>query len=483
MLLQHLEDARAVFGSLGGSLVGVGMTAYSRISPSYFCKPYKIICARKTGDLGSLREKAEIFCLEEELGSPIGEPGFQSARLLSHPLVRRYLKGIPDPKLLYLYQSYPELEELAREEKWILIANPSALRLETGSRPFFHSLVEKLQLNRVPGVMVPIRELLAHEYAYWAEKVGGAFAVQLVEVRQGGGRGTFFLRSETEFKDLLERLEERVWRGVRLESASLRRFIEGVPASVALCVTGKGVLSSRVQIQMIDLPYCRGVTERGIFCGHSWSDFQWPQHLREEIHSQTLPIGEEMRQRGYRGILGIDFVIERESGRVYPLEMNPRLTGAFPMLSQLHIGAGVIPMEVFHILELAGIPYEMDLRALNQAYETVLQGSHLLLFRMGGSRALRKPFLRGGLYEMEEEGGGSYRGPAREYGEIRNPREFIVIDGPPEGDLGHVDEFYRLCRLLFGHPLEGEENVNRALRAAEWVYRQMTDEGDEGRDG
>jgi hypothetical protein len=482
MLLQHLEDARAVLSALKGSLVGVGMTAYSRILPSYFCSPYRIISARQTGDLPFLRKEAEIFCLEEELGRPLGDPYFESARLLSHPLVRGYLKGLPDPKYLYLYQSYPELEELARAEKWILIANPSGLRIETGSRAFFDSLVGTLGLNRVPGAILPLEELFSNEYGYWAESVGAAFALQLPEIRQGGGRGTFFVRSEMEFKKVRERLEEGCWRGAKLKTVSLRRLIEGTPASVALCVTGKGVLSSRIQVQMIDLPYCRGMAERGVFCGHSWGGAFWPDPVWEEVRSQTLPIGEYLRRKGYRGILGIDFVIEKGIGRVYPLEINPRLTGAFPMLSQLHLGGRVIPLEVFHILELAGIPYELNLPAQNERYDSEQVGGHLLLFEMGGGRTLRTPFLRGGLYEMEEGGGCFYRRPAMDYRDIQNAGEFIVIDGPPGADIGPGDDFYRLCRLLFRQPLWGEEErtLNSALRAAEWVYRQIIAEESHG---
>ena len=132
-------------------------------------------------------------------------------------------------------------------------------------------------------------------------------------------------------------------------------------------------------------------------------------------------------------------------------------------------------MEVFHILELAGVPYEMEISACNERYEHGVEGSHLLVFLMGTGRTLKKPFLRSGLYRMEEEGGCAYRRAATDYTEIQSAEEFIVIDGPPGGDLGPVDDFHRLCRLLFGHPLEGAgpPTLTRALSAVEWVRRQI----------
>jgi hypothetical protein len=476
MPLHCPEDARGLFSSLRGSLVGVGMTAYSRIIPSYFSKNYRIIALRKTGDLEILRNKAEVFCLEEEIGRAVKEPGFQSARLLSHPLTRQYLKGLPDPKYLFLYQSYPELEELAREESWILLANPSGLRTQAGSRSFFNRLIQNLRLNAAPGLMYPIHELWVQEYVRLAEKVGYRFVVQLPEVRQGGGRGTFFITSKEEFQTLRSRLKEGVWRGSKLETISLRRFIEGVPASIALCVTGKGILHSRLQIQLLDLPFSRSIPENGVFCGHSWGGTPFPGSVGDAAAAQTLPIGEHMGKMGYRGILGIDLIIEKGTGKVYPMEINPRLTGAFPMLSQLHIGSGLIPMEVIHLAEFLGVPYQTDLFSMNLEYGKEVKGSHLILFLMERRLTPEKQALKGGLYEMAGDGeSASFVKPAMDYRDITNDAQFIIIDGPPDGEPGSDDPLYRICRLLFGHPVEGPGNakLKEALRAAEWVYRQM----------
>jgi hypothetical protein len=475
MLLQHLEDAEKIFSSFKGTLVGVGMTAYSRMIPSFFCKNYHIVSLRKTGDLHILRDKARIFCLEEEMGRTVKEDGFQSARLLAHPLTLSYLRSLPDPKYLFLYQSYPEIEKLGREENWVLLANPSELRVQTGSRLFFNELLQCLKLNTAEGFLVPIQELWFREYRYWAKKVGPRLAVQLPEVRMGGGRGTFFISSEPQFRALRALLEGKIWRGSRLETMTVRRFIEGTPASVALCITGKGTLFSRLQVQLMDLPLSRAIPESGVFCGHSWGGDLLPDSVRDEVLAQTGPIGEHMSRMGYRGILGIDLVVEKGSGRVYPMEINPRLTGAFPMLSQLHLGRGLIPMEIFHILEFLGLPHETDLFSMNREYAKPVKGSHMLLFLMNG-RALRNPTLKGGLYEMGAHGESArFVKPAMDYREIAQEKQFIVMDGPPDGDLGSDDPLYRLCRLLFRHPLDGDggDRLNQALQAAAWAYRQI----------
>ena len=98
---------------------------------------------------------------------------------------------------------------------------------------------------------------------------------------------------------------------------------------------------SGLQRQLIDLPYCSGLEEDGVFCGHTWGECEWSESVREEAVQQGRLVGEYLAGLGYKGILGIDFVVDSDDHKVYPLEINPRLTGAFPVLSQIHLKNGL----------------------------------------------------------------------------------------------------------------------------------------------
>jgi hypothetical protein len=476
MPLRSLGDARKLFSSVRGTLVGVGMTAYSRIVPSCLFQPYHIVALRKTGDLKILRGRAKIFCLEEEIGAPVQEEGFTSARLLSHPLTRRYLHTLPEPVSLLLYQSYPQLEELAEKENWVLLGNPGSLRTRVGDRTFFSHLVEDLRLNRIEGAFMPLEELWSHEYAFWARRWGLRFVAQLPEVQQGGGKGTFFIFTDADYRRLADRLKSGMWRGSKLNTVSLRRYVEGTAASLALCITRHGVLLSRLQRQLIDLPYCKEIPVNGVFCGHSWGADSWPDSIREGARTQGLIVGEHLRKMGYRGILGIDFVIEGSSGQIYPVEINPRFTGAFPMLSQLHMAGNLIPMDAFHMLEFLGMSYDADCAILNAAYDTEMRGSHLLLFTLGHGKRAPRADLRGGLYEfLPGREDIRFLRDASDYGEIAHEGQFIVIDGPPADKIDTEDPLFRLCRILFSYPVARPDGEIRAsaLLAADWIHRRM----------
>jgi len=475
--LRTIDDVKDFFVSLSGTFVGIGITAYSRIIPSFLLHPYYIVTLRKTLDLPMLRKKADIFCLEEELGEPVWENGFNAARLVAHPLIKKFLINLHGPKYLLPYQSYPELETMARNEGWFRLANPAAIRNRVNGRRFFLEMTKELRLNNIPYNISPIDSLYSRDYDYWAKKTGPKFVAQLSEIGQGGGRGTFFIKNKVDYQRLQHRLRGGTWRGIKLISFTIRKHMQGTSASLALCLTRHGILFSDLQRQLIDLPYCADVPEDGIFCGHSWGNTPWSSHIKDEAIQQARRIGEYLFGLGYKGILGIDLLIDEEKNRVYPLECNPRLVGALPMLSQLHLQSHTIPMEVFHILEFLNLPYHIDIQEINSQYNEPIKGSHVILFALSGRRSSTKQGMKAGLYECDPDGERlSYVKEAMDYEEIRNERQFIIIDGPPDTsvkDFGSQDPLYRLCRILFSYPVV--DNVGNFSRNAMQVIERVYD--------
>lgn len=475
MFLQELAHVRKRFQALAGSLVGVGITAFSRIVPACFLDSYHVATVSRTADLPLLRKRTDIFCLEEA-GGTLPEQRRNSASLLAHALTRGYLNSLPDPKHLFLYQSYPELEDLAREAGWIPLANPADLRLRLRERAFFQQMAADLDLCQAPGAIQPIAVLHEKDYQGWAGDLGPELVVQLPDIAQGGGRGTFFIRSAQDYDRLRERLKGHVWRDIPLTSILIRRFIKGTAASVAVCVTRHGILISGLQKQLIDLPYCANPAENGIFCGHVWDGNPWAPAVRSAAIKQAEKVGKYVAALGYRGILGIDFVIDEKAEGVYPLEINPRLTGAFPMVSLLHIQKGIIPLDIFHILEFMDLPYRIDVAELNRRYQTPLKGSHLLLFFPPEGQDIRGFRVRPGLYEVgPRDKAVRFVREGTGYRDIRNQNQFVVMDGPPlSGTGGRIsgDSFSRLCHLLFSYPVSdaGPALTPHARRVLHWIY-------------
>ncbi|EFK11021.1 ATP-grasp domain protein [delta proteobacterium NaphS2] len=481
MFIRDIRQIRALFRSVPGTFIGAGMTAFSRILPASFLDGYRIIALHRTEDLSLLRQEADIFCLEEETqkGAPV--PVENSENLLLHPQTRCFLDGIPDAKYFFLYQDYPGLRSAARTNGWRLLANPPQLRQRLIKRKFFKKMAVDLNLPRTPGDIHPITALHLKKYGAWRNVLGPSFVVQLPEIERGGGRGTFFVHSEGDYRHLRDRLAEDRWRDTNLESISVHKFLEGIPSSVVVCVTRHGTLVSALQRQLLDLPYCEGFAENGVFCGHAWGGLEWTEQVRRSAFKQACRIGDHLGSLGYKGILGIDFIVQRKSGKVYPIEINPRLTGALPMLSLLHLQEGIIPMEAFHMLEFLEIPYRLDRNAINKRYAETVTGSHILLFRPPASKT-RGAIVRPGLYEYSpSERGFHFLKETMAYQDIGNEDRFILTDGPMYGkarEATRQDSHDRLCRLLFSYPVVNRNGMlsPQALSAVNWV-REKTAKG------
>jgi hypothetical protein len=229
---------------------------------------------------------------------------------------------------------------------------------------------------------------------------------------------------------------------------------------------------------MIDLPYCESFEEKGVFCGHSWGEATWPDAIERQAFDYAGRIGRVLNDMGYKGLCGIDFIIENGTGRVYPQEINPRLTAAFPVLSQLHLSKGIIPMEVFHFMEFLDIPYEINVEALNERYGETFKGGHLFLFYGGGGERTGHESLRPGLYQ-EDQSSGLIRfvRDAFHMGQIEHEGQFILTEGPPDPKTrsGQMDPLSRICRLLFPSPLvDCDGRFSRETqRAVDWVYQRL----------
>lgn len=472
MFIHNIQQVMTLFKSLPGTFMGVGMTASSRILPSSFLENYHILALHKTGDLPLLRKKAHIFCLEEEVEMPTLSPIQNSAGLLAHPRTRHFMDGISHPKHLLLYQDYPELRSVAKTNGWNLLANSPQLRLAVGKRRFFKKMAAELGLPQAPGDIYPIADIHKKGYEEWCQSLGPDFVVQLPEIERGGGRGTFFIRKMEDYHQLQSRLRENRWRDTPLKSVSIHKFLDGIPASMVVCVTRHGTLLSSLQRQLLDLSCCGDFAEDGVFCGHAWGASPWSDAARESAVEQTCRIGDFLGTLGYKGILGIDFIVHETDGKVCPIEINPRLTGALPMLSLLHLQSGTVPMEAFHMLEFLEIPYRIDREALNRRYAETVQGSHLLVFQPPGPKNWGNIPLRPGLYEYgPTNGGGRFLKETLEYEHIQSENQFILSDGPRFTTGG--DSHSRLCRLLFSYPVMNIKGVlsSQARLAAEWVRK------------
>ena len=94
------------------------------------------------------------------------------------------------------------------------------------------------------------------------------------------------------------------------------------------------------------------------FCGAQILPSDTEPELNAAAAAITKAIGATLQAEGYKGIFGVDFLLD-DSGELYVIEVNPRITGVTPLLTALYRGEAGVPFYLLHLLELGGYSYEI----------------------------------------------------------------------------------------------------------------------------
>lgn len=186
----------------------------------------------------------------------------------------------------------------------------------------------------------------------------GRQRVVLQDAKLSGGKGTFVVFDEASLATALTAIQN-MGSGKEVVVSTL---VEGArERSIQACVTRYGVFMGPLQKQIIAEPALANVEVPGStkFCGAEIDPSDPLADVRPEIAAYTQKIGLAMQQMGYKGIFGVDCLVD-ESGKVYVLEVNARLTGVTPLLTMLHREGHDIPFALLHTLEVLDAEYHIS---------------------------------------------------------------------------------------------------------------------------
>lgn len=404
---------------------GVSVHAFGRLGCEKIFPNFKILCLLYTGEIESIRKSGiEVFCLEEALGKkPRGKrnPGTLLKNKEAQAFIRRGSQSLPP--VLILYKSSPYIDRLCQQNGWIAAANPATLFKKFNNKIFFKRVFEKLGIPTIPGRVLSFKKLGAS--ALFNDFPRG-FVIQ--KPVSGGGGGTFFIKSKSDLKRVLAILKKdpEVLPGTRL---SVSRFITGYSPSITACVTRHGILALAPQIQLIDIPEVHSQAKgNGVFCGHDWSAAkEIPATCAEKMIGVSKKVGEYLSKKDYRGVFGLDFLIDSNTEEVFPVEINPRLLGVYPTSTMVQQESKEPPLLMFHVLEFTGTDYKPDTIKTNKLFEGAKNGAHMFLY--APFKPCRLNPLKPGVYKIVKKDISFVR-PGFSLEHLLDENEFLVVDGP-----------------------------------------------------
>lgn len=243
-----------------------------------------------------------------------------------------------------------------------------------------------LLLNNIPTPKTIVANISDNSYFDFSDDIGAEFVVQLD--RAHTGLGTFFVRTESDF--------ENVQRQLAGNTVRVSKLIKGTPYTINACITNKGVYISGLQYQITgisDLAHGEGSTVG--------NDFSYANELDSEtknkIYNLTKNIGELMKQNGYKGLFGIDFILEENINPLL-IEINARQTANIPLQTKLELKSNITPLALINLCVFLGIdiPEDPPIEILP------LQGAQVFL-RSKKDGFIVNHSLKSGIYRLQSD--------------------------------------------------------------------------------
>lgn len=286
----------------------------------------------------------------------VGLPASTSpSQILKSPRMVKYTKAHPKAK----YLVYSPVDAPYKINPLQIIMNSPTLTHAYENKRYFRE--EFAELIRMPEYEVWRIDQLDRANAHREIKKTLGSKIVLQDEESSGSKGTFIVDSDDDFADAVATLKKNA----RGRSIIVSSYVEGIVASVQVCISRYGIFAGAIQKQMIATPELCNVDLVG---SSAWCGGEIGVRMGDIIHHQAQEmatiVGSELSSHGYKGIFGIDLIIT-PSDKVYAIEINARLTGYSHIISDMQMQEGKIPFILLHTLELANMPYEVtDLDAL-----------------------------------------------------------------------------------------------------------------------
>jgi predicted ATP-grasp superfamily ATP-dependent carboligase len=475
-IISSLQDFKSVLEESHVKIFGIGGTPIVRSEFWSLLPSFELICANKTGEAKSAEEKIRITYFEKTK-SPVPFPVRKPEALLGEKKVVDHIqKDRANKKIaIVIFSPNSQVELACKKNNWKLIANSTKLFQKISDKRFFHKLLTEISFPSV-GIFMKLSALEKNLDALF-EKFDGKIVIQLT--REGGGKGTFFF-TKNERASVLATINERLpmKEGRELNPVLLiNKFFTGPSLSITGCITKEnGILSSYAQYQLIDIPESTSGKKdaSGIFCGHDWTlSNAIPLKIHREAERLLIQIGLNLQKKGALGVFGLDFIWEKETGKVIPIEINPRLLGTFPTSVSIQLEKGEVPLAAFHVLEFLNIPYKIKNTTV---FKKTLPryGAHLLLFNPLPFTVKCGKELQGGVYKITK-GHLVFQRLGLGIEDIRHPEEFIITDGVPTKKLAFAKN-RKLLKIITREAIstnDGKELLPWGKKIVALVYAEL----------
>lgn len=235
--------------------------------------------------------------------------------LLQQPKIKKFINSLDRP-LLLVFKNTQLIEKICSKNNWKLL-NPSA----SLSAAIEEKISQLDWLGQMQKFLPPHQTVLGKNLKWQKEK----FIIQFNRAHTGSG--TLLIKSEKEADGIRKKFPNRPLRATK--------FIDGPALTSNNIIWGGKILQGPIMYQITGLsPFTQN---QFATIGNDWDlgHKLLNEKQRNAYKTMVEAIGRKLAQGGWKGLFGIDAILDHKLGEIYLIEINARQPASVTYESEL----------------------------------------------------------------------------------------------------------------------------------------------------
>ena len=350
-----------------------------------------------------------------------------------------YLQGFREKPVLLFYRISKGLVKTFKEHDWIIVGSDYNVRKKYDNKIEFNKILEEIELP-VPPYLIRSQEDIDYNEIF--SLLGDKIVIQFPT--SFSGSGTFIIHSKEDYFTAItsERFSKQKKKNVKGKIRIAKYVNRKLSPVIGVCSTKEGIVYTDLYKQIIDAPeVSKKEKGTGVYCGNEWTSTNFSEIIKRQAYDAAEKIGTYLKNKeGYKGYFGLDFILDDETKILYPIEVNIRLIGSFPvfsMLQEVHKQPLIQAIQILQYLDRDD--YVLDVESLNKEMKGNMKGAYIHLYSNSSNAVYNKGELEAGIYRVGKEGDIKFSRPSYSLLDLRNKDEFLVSQGVPHRNTKFVD--------------------------------------------
>ena len=351
----------------------------------------------------------------------------------------KHLQSFEENPVLLVYRMSKGLVKTFEDHNWTVVGSDYNVREKYDNKINFNKMLEEVELPAPPYLILSQEDI---DYKEVLKSLGEKIVLQFPT--SFSGSGTFIIRSKEDFYTTIssERFNKQKKKNTMGRIRISKYVNRKLSPVMGVCCTKEGIVYTDLYNQIIDAPeVVKKEKGTGVYCGNEWTSVKFSENIKRQAYNAAEKIGAYLQnEEGYKGYFGLDFVLDDETKTLYPIEVNIRLIGSFPvfsMLQEVHKQPLIQAIQILQYLDRDD--YVLDVESLNKEMKGTMNGSYIHLYSNSSKAVYNKGELEAGIYRVGKRGDIMFSRQSYSLLDLKNKDEFLVSQGVPHRNTKFVN--------------------------------------------